>query len=215
MIENIKNNIDDLFITSRQIIEQINSGERELSEGNVSLLIERMSSMSELFNSSFKNLRVEHQLNKTDLEEIYLNPNHYQGQAEIVEFIELLRREGFQIIESSFKHQSRFQIRPDYYSVVKGVDDWREFEGVAAYFSLIDDKFDVYYPGIDNMHAIPWYEFDDILLELETIYETYPESRNLIFRSMPFSRLFATKWYLNDYLARNATGNCGRIFKEN
>src|SRR5699024_3058692 len=50
----------------------------------------------------------------------------------------------------------------------------------------------------NNKYNVPWYEYDDILLEFEEIYKNYPEDRELI--RMYGGTTGAIGEYLNDYL---------------
>src|SRR5690606_1929437 len=108
---------------------------------------------------------LEYQLKQADVEELYANQYNYNGPSEIVELLETVHQQGLQLVKTNVLEEDKFQVEVNYGAIVERVENWEGLEGMAEYLLLIDEKFDIHSPGVDNSQGIPWYEFDDILLE--------------------------------------------------
>lgn len=198
-IEQVKQFIDEMFMTPSQIIEELNVGKRDLTEENIRLLISKIGDFSWALDGYFSKLKVDYSLNQVEQEELYENQYNYYGHNDLVEFMDMLHREGYQIINSNFTNGVQFQIGANYSEIAGRLESWEDFEGVRAFLLFMDESFDTKNPGLGNMHGIEWVEFDDILIEFEEIYHTYPEHRDLIFYET--YALYSAQAYLNDYLS--------------
>lgn len=196
--EQAKSEIDRLLTTPNQIIHEMNEGNKDLSEESLTHLFEALRALSSSFDNYYSNLKINHALDFAQQEILYEKQYDYQGPVEFVEFLNLIHEQGFRVVKSNYDHQLPFQIRPDYHSFVEKMNDWKEFEEVAEFLTFMNEKFDVNYPGIYNMHDIPWYEFDDVLLEWQAFYHSYPEHRELIFEKT-YAKM-AAQYYLINYL---------------
>lgn len=202
VMEHTKSRLDEIFTTPETMIGAFNSGKKELTEESIIDLFNKLRYQSYGMNDYFSRLKLEYQLKQADVEELYANQYNYNGPSEIVELLETVHQQGLQLVKTNVLEEDKFQVEVNYGAIVERVENWEGLEGMAEYLLLIDEKFDIHSPGVDNSQGIPWYEFDDILLELEEIYHRYPENRDLIFKG-PYitNALYPAQAYLNDYLS--------------
>lgn len=200
-IELAKEQIDGSLTTPFTIIEEVNSGKKDLSKHTVIHLLRTTVNLGHSLDDHFSKLKVEYQLKSVDQEELLENQYEYKGHQEIVEFLDGVHREGYHVVDTGINYQRKYQVRPNFSLIASKIDNWEGYEGIQTYLIFLDERFDIYYPGADNIHGVPWEEFDDVLLELENIYHDYPEVRDIIFRDFYTSALFSADAYLTDYVS--------------
>ncbi|MBN6205241.1 hypothetical protein JYK21_02165, partial [Ralstonia pickettii] len=127
------------------------------------------------------------------------NQYDYKGAIEIVEFLQLIHSQGFYIESTNYERKSPIQIRANYENLEERITNYKNHEGIRKILIFLSDKIDQYYSGISNIHGIPWYEYDSILLELEDIFFTYQEDWEIVFTERNI--LDTAISYLNDYLS--------------
>ena len=200
-IELVMKEIERSFSTPADIIQAMNSGEMEKSWQNFAILFQQAALLSSSLDSHLSDLKVKYQLNRKEQLNLYENQYEYDGPLELVEFLQGIHNEGFHIIRTNFRSGSEFQVKPNYQYFVEKIEDWEGYEGLATYLIFTEEKFDIHYSGMDNRHGIDWFEFDDVLLELEAIYNNYPEARIFLFEDLNMSAATSARIYLHDYIS--------------
>ncbi|MBP2076448.1 hypothetical protein [Oceanobacillus polygoni] len=200
--ERIKSEIDYLFTPPKQAIEQLNkAGESigknfefgfKMTDMEYSLQIYMMELFEKyaLTNQEQKNLiEAQHDLKS------------FTGPSEVKAFLELLYEQGFVLKAEEFESPA-IKVQMDYFWIIGNNERLKNMEWFERYLELVETKIDLYAPGIDNKHEIPWDEFDTILLEIEDLFKDYPEAKNVLFEETYLQNVI--HWYLEGYIEAGA-----------
>lgn len=194
----VKEEIDLLLSTPKELAIELNQ-EGELLLGNEQFS-EKMLDMETSLQGYYSELLKENNLNNEDQHNIVKaqdNIHDYQGPAEISYFLNMLHEQGFRIVRLQ-NGTNAMKIQVDYQWVYEHNNNVKEFEGYQRYLELSATMIDHRYPGVHNEFEIPWTEFDTILLEIEKLYNEYPEERELLFQELNLAS--TAKFYLSDYI---------------
>ncbi|OZU88554.1 hypothetical protein CIL03_09630 [Virgibacillus indicus] len=199
-IDQAKAEIDKIFTAPSQIMNQINGDSQPVSEEELDRLILNMNKLVFSLEEYFRDLLVDHKMT-IDKQKMILKaqrqPENYTGSSEIRDFLITLKEQGFLVADRGMRNSLSVQVNLEW--LENGIKNWEGYEGYREYLKLLGTRVDAYTPGVDNRHDIPWTDFDEILLELEKLLETYPEEREFLRK---YSSIYYTMTkYLNDYLA--------------
>ncbi|RHW34573.1 hypothetical protein [Oceanobacillus profundus] len=196
--EQIKSEIDYLFTTPEQAIEQLNeAGEsigQNLEFGNK--MLEMEASLQAYIQELFEKYAFTNDEQKALLE-VQHDKLNYSGPSDIKAFLKLLDEQGFVLKPEEFESPA-IKVQMDYFWIIGNNERLQKMEWFERYLELVETKIDLYAPGIYNEQQIPWHEFDTILLEIEDLFNDYPEAQNVLFEETFLRNV--VHWYLEGYI---------------
>ncbi|MFA1822512.1 hypothetical protein ACDX78_20510 [Virgibacillus oceani] len=194
--EDAKEKIDHYLTTTKEMVEEAKSkGEFFADDEQFN---RKMTQMLYSFQTYFSDLQVEYGIQRKDqdaLLDAQGNPENYQGPQEIKNFLIVLDEQGFRVTRN--KGTDRLSIGLDFSWQLEQSEGLTGSEGYMHYLELMEDM-------AGNFYNIERNEIATILLEVEYIYDTYPDERELIFENT--SLLIEVNNYLREYLALSLVG---------
>ena len=189
--EDAKEKIDHYLTTPNEMVEEAKSkGEFFADDEQFN---RKMINMLYSFQSHFSDLMVEYGIQRKDQDAILDtlgNAENYQGPQEIRNFLVVLEEQGYTVTRQEGVDQLRvgmdFSWQLEHSEVLAGS------EGYMHYLKLMEDM-------AENFYDKEWNEIDIILLEVEYIYNAYPDEREAIFENTYL--LSEVNHYLRQYLA--------------
>lgn len=203
-IEEAKKDIDVLYTTPSQLMNEINSSDEEdLTEiwNQLFMIMSRNVSL----NDYFSDLKIKYSLDSAEQAELLEMQYNYEGPTEIAEFVQMIHNQGFYIEKRHYQYQSPVEVRINYAYIEQQITNFENHEGIQVLLNFLSEKMDLQNPGINNMYNTPWDEFDTLLLELENIYRSYQEDWKSLFSAVFV--LYPVSYYLNDYLSAGVSSN--------
>ncbi|WP_249871161.1 hypothetical protein [Oceanobacillus saliphilus] len=193
-----KSEIDTAFTTPNQLAKQLNEeGELLLADDRFRV---KMRQMEDTFQGYFQELLLEHKMDVYARDEVIAaqdNIDRYEGSSEIEAFLHAISEQGFMIVPLQ-DGTNAAEIQIDYEWIYDKSENFEGFEGYKRFLELSTTMIDHNYPGATNRFEIPWTEFDTILLEIEDLYDSHPEERDLLFNKLGLH--YTAMVYLNDYI---------------
>ncbi|PAV28758.1 hypothetical protein CIL05_15885 [Virgibacillus profundi] len=201
-IEQAKADIDGLFTTPRQIMKEIVKENNPVKEETLEKLFINMRDLGYNLSDYWRNLLADYKIT-IDQQKLIIDtqdqPENYTGPEEIAEFLVMLKEQGFLVANSTDGRNDAMYLEMNYEWLVDNIENWNGHEGFRDYLGMLGNQVDSYIPGVGNRHGIPWTEFDEILLDLEKLLESYPKDREFL---VHYTSIYSTmNKYLNDYLA--------------
>ncbi|WP_164216527.1 hypothetical protein [Virgibacillus sp. YIM 98842] len=186
--ETAKKEIDYLLTTPGEMVKEAKSkGEFFADDEQFNNITSYLGSS---FQDYFSDLLVKYSIQRKDQDEILSarnNPENYQGPKEIKDFLIVLKEQGFRV--SRREGVNQLWIHTDFSWQLEQSEGLSGKEGYMHYLELMGDIAE---------EEIPWHEMDSILLEIEYIYNTYPDERETIFENTAL--LSRAAEYLRVYL---------------
>lgn len=196
--EQIKAEIDYLFTTPKQAIEQLNEvGESigknlefgfKMTDMEYSLQIYMM--------ELFEKYALTNQEQK-DLIEAQHDLKSFTGPAEVKAFLELFYEQGFVLKAEEFE-PSLIKVQRDILWIMQNNKRLQETEVFEHYLALIETTIDLYDPRLYGEHQIPWEELDTVLLKIENMLDSYPEDSKVLMEET--NLLSIAQMYLWEYI---------------
>ncbi|GAB3803472.1 hypothetical protein [Virgibacillus kimchii] len=189
--EAAKEQIDHYLTTPKEMVEEAKSeGEFFADDEQFN---RKMTQMLYSFQSYFSDLLVEYGIQRKDQDALLdarEHPETYQGPQEIKDFLIVLGEQGYTVVRQ--EGVDRLSVGLDFSWQLEQSEGLAGREGYMHYLKLMDDMSENYYD-------IEWHELDAILLEVEEIYDAYPDEREAIFENT--SLLTHVNNFLREYLA--------------
>lgn len=189
--ETAKAQIDDYLTTPKEMVEEARSDGQFFADDEQ--FNRKMTQMLYSLQSYFSDLLVEYSIQRKDQDAILDaldHPESYQGPQEIKDVLGVLDEQGYKVIRQEGPDQLRVGL--DFSWQLEQSEGLPGSEGYMRYLELME-----YMAG--NFYDIERNEIDSILLEVEDIYDTYPDEREAIFENSHL--LIEVNHYLREYLA--------------
>ena len=198
-LDEAKVQIDTIYTTPSQLIKKINNSDKKDLSEEWSQLFRTLSNWKYSLDNNFSDLKIEHHLDISKHVDILENQYHYKGAIEIVEFFQMIHSQGFYITRTNYMAEAPLQITIDYSYIEQEITNFENHKGIEKLLTFMSEKIEPNYSGVLNEHGTPWYEVDDLLLELEDIYIKHEEEWGHIFATTDV--LHEMSFYLRDYLS--------------
>lgn len=193
--EELFNMIDGMYATPGQKFVELNQTEGDERNWMWQLVLGSYYNLEWSFSEYLRNLLTDFPLDGVEQTELVENQYNYNGPIEMVEFLSVLHKQGYKLE----KNHDYLEVRSDYQYLVDNIDYVEGEEGIERLFTFISEKMDVHYHRHSSEKTdVPWYEFDDILLEMEDIYRSHPEIHEFIVHYT--GSVQATTNYLDGYI---------------
>ncbi|MHA6252318.1 hypothetical protein [Oceanobacillus sp. CAU 1775] len=190
--------IDEIYIIPEQMIEALDQMEGEERIQQWELVIQSYMYLGMSLTQYVETTIRELSLNVQEQRDLVENQFDYTGPIELVELLQLIHGNGY-FLERMADMADYIEVSTDYSYLVEEVEHKEEDEGILRFLTFISEDMDLRHYGYPSpTMETPWYEYDDIILEMEDIYKSYPEYRGLF--SHYTGALHATSEYLTIYL---------------
>ncbi|MEC5424907.1 hypothetical protein QGM71_15580 [Virgibacillus sp. C22-A2] len=194
----IKEEIDFLFSTPKQLLDEINSHKLPDTDELTKLLKKRVN-IRRSFQNYFSDLQHENKINESMQEEMITSQHSeqdYEGPSQLAAFLDMLHEQGYRL-ERSTDRSNKLEIQIDYEWLSANLENLNNYKGLKQYLDLLKTSVDVHHPGVLNKFETHWKDFGKVLLEIERIYDDYPEERELLIEA---NMIYILSGYLRDYL---------------
>ncbi|MHA6252317.1 RNA polymerase sigma factor [Oceanobacillus sp. CAU 1775] len=187
--------IDEIFVTPEQLMKELEQTKGEERYQKWMMLLQKYTNLAWSFSENLQRILNDSSISLSEQAELLENQYNYNGPLEIVEFLNMLHRHGYKLE----KNGDFLEVGNNYMYLVDNIEHVEDDEGIIRFLTFISEKMYVHqYVYIHDSNDIPWQEYDDILLEMEDIYRSYPEYRELF--SYYTGAIHATSNYLNEYI---------------
>lgn len=199
VIDQGKKEINNSFQTPKKMVEDINKNKQPNSDEAMQELLKLMQITRRSIEEYLSQLQLDREIDFSKQEAI-LNAqdavDRYAGPREIEMFLEMLKEQGYLLMRN--KEFDYLQVKIDYHWLIQHIKSWEGNEGYKQFFELMaTSAIDPINPGMQNDYGMPWTEFDNVLLEVEALYNKYRHRSPFYTRRI----IYIAEVYLNDYLS--------------